>query len=85
MTVINSIAFKQGTINFFQLNNLLCQVEVVAGNKTDCELIPLLFEMSGANMIIDIMKSMRMKDEMSFDLFVMVVAGCIRVCQRRFN
>ena len=85
MTKINSISFKQGAINFFQLNNLLCQVEVATNDDIERELIPLLFEVSHTRTIIDIMKSMRMKDEMSFDLFVMVVAGCIRVCQRRFN
>jgi hypothetical protein len=78
--ILNSIIFKQGIVKFVQVNNLLCQVEIVS--ELHKSTIPLLFETTDIDRIKQILNSLKIKDGTSFNLFTSIVAGCIRTCMR---
>jgi hypothetical protein len=76
------VTFVQGIVYFIQVNNLLGRIEVKSKEQLQVYLIPLLFELTDADFIKKTLNSIKLKNCVSFDLFVMIVTGCIRVSMR---
>jgi hypothetical protein len=82
---IESVTFAPGVVNFIQVNNLLSRIEVKSHEQfhaIQINSIPLLFELTDIDFIKKTLGSIKLKETISFDLFTMIVAGCIRVSMR---